>query len=170
MKKVLAILLSFFSLVFSLGPVHAAEPTAAEQKPAEPAEKPLEPGWLSLDSSVGAADRWIALNKAAVEGAIGIGISGYLDSSYTWGSRHPKDPSRISGRYFYGDQNKVNWNDFHIALDKPEKDWGVGFHVSGDFGRTGELLREATLWSVNLSKGTVCRVARGLHHLDYSCR
>ena len=152
MKKVLAILLSFFSLVFSLGPVHGAEPTAAEQKPAEPAEKPLEPGWLSLDSSVGAADRWIALNKAAVEGAIGIGISGYLDSSYTWGSRHPKDPSRISGRYFYGDQNKVDWNDFHIVLDKPEKDWGVGFHVSGDFGRTGELLREATLWSVNLNK------------------
>ena len=79
-------------------------------------------------------------------------------------------PSRISGRYFYGDQNKVNWNDFHIVLDKPEKDWGVGFHVSGDFGRTGELLREATLWSVNLAKGTLCRVARGLHHLDYPCR
>ena len=152
MKKVLVILLWFFSLVFTLGPVYAAEPAATEQKPAEPADKPLEPGWLSLDSSVGAADGWIAVNKAALEGAIGIGISGYLDTSYTWGSRHPKDPSRISGRYFYGDQNKVNWNDFHIVLDKPEKDWGVGFHVSGDFGRTGELLREATLWSLNLNK------------------
>ena len=156
MKKLLVILLLFLSLVFSLRPIRAAEPEQkpppTEQKPAEPAEKPLEPGWLSLDSSVGAADRWIALNKAAVEGAIGIGISGYLDTSYTWSSRHPKDPTRISGRYFYGDQNKVNWNDFHLVLDKPEKDWGVGFHISGDFGRTGELLREATLWGLNLNK------------------
>ena len=77
---------------------------------------------------------------------------GYLDTSYTWSSRHPKDPARISGRYFYGDQNKVNFNDFHIVLDKPEKDWGVGFHISGDFGRTGELLRETTLWGKNLNK------------------
>src|SRR5262249_53812919 len=26
-------------------------------------------------------------------------------------------------------------------------DWGVGFHVVGDFGRTGELLRESTQWT-----------------------
>jgi hypothetical protein len=50
------------------------------------------------------------------------------------------------------DQNKIDFNDFHIALDKPEKDWGVGFHLSGDFGRTGELLREATLWGKRLHK------------------
>ncbi|HEY6367595.1 MAG TPA: outer membrane beta-barrel protein [Candidatus Binatia bacterium] len=142
MKKALVFL--FLILAMYMAPSRAVQ--AAE------AEKPLEPGWLSLDSSVGAADRWIALNKAAVEGAIGIGISGYLDTSYTWSSRHPKDPSRISGRYFYGDQNKVDFNDFHIVFDKPEKDWGVGFHISGDFGRTGELLREATLWGKNLNK------------------
>ena len=111
------------------------------------AEKPLEPGWLSLDSSVGAMDRWIALNKSSVESAFfGIGISGYLDTSFTWSSNHPKDPKNISGRYFDKDYKKVVFNDFHLALDKPEKDWGVGFRLSGDFGRTGELLREATLW------------------------
>jgi len=33
-----------------------------------------------------------------------------------------------------------------MFVEKPEKDWGVGFRISGDFGRTGELLREATLW------------------------
>ena len=146
MKKVLAILLSFFSLVFSLGPVHAAEPAATEQKPAEPAEKPLEPGWLSLDSSVGAADRWLALNKSAVENALGFSIGGYLDTSYQWGSNHPKNPNFMSGRYFDQNYNEVNWNDFHLVIDKPEKDWGVGFHVSGDFGETGKLLRQATLW------------------------
>jgi hypothetical protein len=165
MKKLLVILLVFLSLVFSLRPVYAAEPeqkpVAPEQKPAEPAEKPLEPGWLSLDSSVGAADRWIALNKSAVEGALGIGIAGYLDTSYTWSSRHPKNPSRISGRYFYGDQNKVDFNDFHIAVDKPEKDWGVGFHLSADFGRTGELLGEATLWATTFQKSVSAQVREG---------
>ena len=97
MKNVLVILLWFFSLVFSLGPLYAAEPeqkpAAPEQKPAEPAEKPLEPGWLSLDSSVGAADKWIALNKSAVENALGFSIGGYLDASYQWGSNHPKNPT-----------------------------------------------------------------------------
>ena len=156
MKKVLVILLWFFSLVFSLRPIYAAEPeqkpAAPEQKPAEPAEKPLEPGWLSLDSSVGAADKWIALNKSAVENALGFSIGGYLDSSYQWGSNHPKNPSQMSGRYFDQDYNRVDWNDFHLVLDKPEKDWGVGYHVSGDFGLTGKLLRQATLWGVVLHK------------------
>ena len=115
-------------------------------------EKPLAPGWLSLDCCIGPMDTGIASGKGAIQDALGINLGGYLDTSYTWSSRHPKDPSRISGRYFYGDQNKVNFNDFHIVLDKPEKDWGVGFHISGDFGRTGELLRETTLWGKNLNK------------------
>ena len=165
MKKGLVVwLLVLASYAVPITLVRAAEepkPPATEPKPAEPAEKPLEPGWLSLDSSVGAADRWIALNKAAVEGAIGIGISGYLDSTYTWSSNLPKNPSRISGRYFYGDQNKVNFNDFHIALDKPEKDWGVGFHLSADFGRTGELLGEATLWGTFLRPSPSAQVREG---------
>jgi hypothetical protein len=50
------------------------------------------------------------------------------------------------------DYNSVQFNDFHIALDKPEKDWGVGFHISGDFGRTGQLLRQATFWGPKLHK------------------
>jgi Putative beta-barrel porin-2, OmpL-like. bbp2 len=116
-----------------------------EVKAAE-AEKPLAPGWLSLDSSVGVMDRGIASGKSSVEGVLGIGISGYLDTSFTWSSNHPKDPKNISGRYFDKDYKKLVFNDFHLALDKPEKDWGVGFRISGDFGRTGELLREATLW------------------------
>jgi hypothetical protein len=157
-RGILPLLWLLSILILPLRPVYAGEP---EQKPAEPAEKPLEPGWLSLDSSVGVADRWIALNKSAVEGALGIGISGYLDTSYTWSSRHPKDPSRISGRYFYGDQNKVDFNDFHIALDKPEKDWGVGFHLSADFGRTGELLGEATLWATVFQKSPSAQVREG---------
>lgn len=142
MKEGLVVLL--LVLVACVTPIRAVQ--AAEE------EKPLAPGWLSLDSSVGVMDNGIASGKSSIESALGIGISGYLDASYTWSSRHPKDPSRISGRYFYGDQNKVNFNDFHLVLDKPEKDWGVGFHISGDFGRTGELLREATLWGKTFHK------------------
>jgi len=108
-------------------------------------DKPLGPGWLSLDSSVGLLDNKIASGKAALEKALGISIGGFLDSSYTWSSNHPRSPSNISGRYFDKDQNSIVFNDFHLMLDKPEKDWGVGFHIAGDFGRTGELLREATL-------------------------
>ena len=119
---------------------------APEQKPAEQAEKPLAPGWLSLDGTVGVLDNAIAEGKSVLEKSLGISIGGFLDAGYNWSSNHPKNPANISGRYFDKDYNKVVFNDFHIALDKPEKDWGVGFHISGDFGRTGELLREATLW------------------------
>ena len=113
-------------------------------------EKPLAPGWLSLDSSVGEMDKGIASGKGALEKAVGIAISGFLDTSYTWSSNHPKDPRNISGRYFDKDYNKVVFNYLHLAVEKPEKDWGVGFKLSGDFGRGGELLREATLWGKTL--------------------
>src|SRR5262245_80964 len=129
--------------------VQAAEeqkPAATEQKPAEPEDKPLAPGWLSLDSSVGVMDKSIADGKGALEKAVGIAISGFFDTSYTWSSNHPKNPRNISGRYFDKDYNKIDFNYFHVAVEKPEKDWGVGFKLSGDFGRGGELLREATLW------------------------
>jgi hypothetical protein len=143
------LLLFLAVMALPLRPVFAAEPekpAAPEQKPAEPAEKPLEPGWLSLDCCVGVMDKAIANGKGALEGALGIGISGFLDTGYTWSSNHPGKPANISGRYFDKDYNKIVFNDFHLALDKPEKDWGVGFHISGDFGRAGELLREATYW------------------------
>jgi len=66
---------------------------------------------------------------------------------YIWSSNHPGNPSDISGRYFDKDNNQFNVNNFHLAIEKPEKDWGVGFKVSGDFGRYGELLHEATQWN-----------------------
>ena len=115
-------------------------------------DKPLAPGWLSLDSSVGVLDNAIENGKTSIERAIGISISGFLDASYTWSSNHPRSPANITGRYFDKDQNKIVFNNFNLTLDKPEKHWGVGFHVVGDFGRTGELLREATLWNDKLQK------------------
>jgi hypothetical protein len=113
-------------------------------------DKPLGAGWLSLDNSVGVLDKRIADSKSALEGALGVGISGFLDTSYQWSSNHPKNPRNITGRYFDKDYNKLVFNNFHVAVEKPEKDWGVGFRLSGDFGRTGELLREATLWGKSL--------------------
>ena len=110
-------------------------------------DKPLGPGWLSLDSSVGKLDGAIADGKSGLEKALGIGISGFVDMGYTWSSNHPGNGSNISGRYFDKDNNQFNVNNFHLALEKPEKDWGVGFKVSGDFGRYGELLHEATQWN-----------------------
>src|SRR5437870_4920364 len=154
-RRTLTLLWLLTILVLTFRPVYAAEPEkpAPEQKSPEPAEKPLGPGWLSLDSTVGVIDSKIADGKTALQNALfGIGISGYLDTGYTWASTHPHKPANISGRYFDKDYNKIEFNDFHIALDKPEKDWGVGFHLSGDFGRTGELLREATLWGESLHK------------------
>jgi hypothetical protein len=142
MKKGLVVLL----LVLATYVTQIRAVQAAEE------EKPLAPGWLSLDSSVGVADKWIALNKSAAEKALGINIGGYLDASYQWGSNHPRNPNFMSGRIFDQDYNEVDWNDFHLVLDKPEKDWGVGFHLSGDFGETGKLLRQATLWGKVLHK------------------
>jgi hypothetical protein len=97
-------------------------------------------------------DKAIANGKGALENALGITIGGYLDTSYQWSSNHPSSPSNISGRYFDKDYNKFVFNNFHLMVDKPEKDWGVGFRISGDFGRYGELLREATLWGKSLHR------------------
>ena len=113
-------------------------------------DKPLAPGWLSLDCCVGLVDQKIAEGKSVLENALGIGISGYFDTSYNWSSNRPRNPSNISLHYFNKDHDKVVFNNFHLAIEKPEKDWGVGFRISGDFGRTGELLREATLWGKTL--------------------
>ena len=100
---------------------------------------------MSLDCCVGPLDDAIAKGKGALEKALGIGIAGYLDTGYTWSTSHPGSPANISGRYFDKDYNKIEFNDFHIALDLPEKRFGVGYHVSGDFGRTGFAKRRQCL-------------------------
>jgi hypothetical protein len=115
-------------------------------------DKPLPPGLFSLDGSVGVLDKSIADSKAALQKNLGINFGGFLDTSYTYSSNRPKRPSNISGRYFDKDHNKVVFNNFHLFVEKPEEDWGVGFRISGDFGRTGELLREATLWGKNFHR------------------
>src|ERR687896_2235273 len=136
MKQRLPAVVLMLSLLFlPLGTTNAAEE-----------EKPLGPGWLSLDGIVGPLDKSIASGKGALENALGVSLGGFLDTSYTWSSNHPRRPSNISGRYFDKDHDKVVFNYFHLFVEKPEKDWGVGFRLSGDFGRGGELLREATLW------------------------
>lgn len=128
----------FLSLLLTFSLAHAQE------------AKGLSPGWLSLDGSVGLVDKSIADAKGSLEKALGISISGFFDTSYTWSSNHPRSPANISGRYFDKDHNKIVFNDFNLTLEKPEKDWGIGFKLVGDFGRTGELLREATLWGTRL--------------------
>jgi hypothetical protein len=139
MKHRLARFLVSLALIFATtGPVGAQE------------DKPLGPGWLSLDGSVGLLDKAIADGKGSLEKAVGLTLGGFFDTSYTWSSNHPKRPSDISGRYFDKDHNEIVFNNFHVFIEKPEKDWGVGFRLSGDFGRTGELLREATLWGSRL--------------------
>ena len=61
-------------------------------------DKPLAPGWLSLDSSIGQLDSAIGNGKAALEKALGISISGYLDTSWTLSTNHPSHPANISGQ------------------------------------------------------------------------
>src|ERR1043166_5521848 len=125
-QRVLPLLLLVVCILSALRS-HAADAKtlpAAEQKPAEPAEKPLGPGWLSLDCCVGPLDNAIANGKGALEKALGIGISGYLDTGYTFSTNHPSHPANISLRVFDKDQNKIEFNGLNITLDKPEKDWG----------------------------------------------
>ena len=119
-------------------------------KASESTEKPLEPGWFGLECCVGLANDAIAEGKNVVQDALGVDVSGFFDFGWNRASSHPSHPEHISGRYFDMDYNRFQLNDFHIAIDKPEKDWGVGFHLSGDFGRTAQLLREATFWGRTL--------------------
>ena len=85
--------------------------------------------------------------KAPLEKTLGISISGFLDSSYTWSSNRPGfgNDDDISLRVFDKDHNEIVFNHLNLTLEKPEKDWGVGLKLVADFGRTAELLREATL-------------------------
>src|SRR5687768_10899143 len=102
MKNGLAVLL--LAMASYIAPFQAV--WAAEE------DKPLAPGWLSLDSSVGLLDTSIGNGKAAVEDVLGIGISGFLDASYNWSSNHPRNPRNISGRYFDKDHDKIVFNNF----------------------------------------------------------
>ena len=79
MKKVwLGILLSMAVLVSRYG-------YAAEE------EKPLSPGWLSLDCCIGLyVDNNIAKGKSSLENVLGISIGGYIDTEYNWASSHPQ--------------------------------------------------------------------------------
>lgn len=123
-------------LLLALKPVYGQE------------SKGLSPGWLSLDGSVGQLDRSIEQGKGSLEKALGISIGGFLDTSYTWSSNRPGGTfdRDITGRYFDQDHNDLVFNYFNLTLEKPEKDWGIGAKVVADFGRGGELLREATFW------------------------
>lgn len=125
----------------------ASKPACAEEAP-----KGLGPGWFSLDGSVGLLDNRVEQGKSALEKALGISISGFLDTSYTWSSNRPGfgNDDDISLRVFDKDHNEIVFNHFNLTLEKPEKDWGVGFMLMADFGRTAELLREATLWGSKL--------------------
>lgn len=113
--------------VWTLGPLLLAGFVSLPLAHAQ--EKPLPPGWLSLDSSVGELDKSIAEGKSSVEKALGLGISGYIDTGYNWSSNRPRRPANITGRVFDKNHNKLVFNDFHIAVEKPEKDWGVGFRI-----------------------------------------
>lgn len=112
----------------------------------------LSPGWLSLDGSVGVLDKKVAESKSSLEKALGISLSGFFDASYTWSFNRPgfSNDDDIGLRVFDKDHNEIVFNDFNLTVEKPEKDWGVGFKLAADFGRTAELLREATLWGKRL--------------------
>jgi putative OmpL-like beta-barrel porin-2 len=136
-RSVSGLLLAFTFLI--VGPAWAQEAKRAQ-------------GWLSLDSSVGVLDTKVEAGKSVLEKSLGISISGFFDAGYNWSSNHPSNPANITGRYFDKDYNKLTFNDFNLTVEKPEKDWGVGVKVVSDFGRTAELLREATLWGKALHK------------------
>jgi hypothetical protein len=142
-RKNFIVVTFFFAFVFSTKIAPAEE------------SKVLGPRWFSLDSTVGVVDKEIQEGKANLEKYLfGIKLSGYLDTSYTWASTRPRDPNNISIRSFDLDHNEITFNAFNLTVERPEpeKGWGVGFRLSGLFGRTGELLREATLWGPNLNK------------------
>lgn len=130
----------FLSLLLTFSFAHAQE------------TKGLGPGWLSLDASVGLIDKRVADAKAPLEKALGIGISGFLDTSYTWSSNRPGfgNDDDISLRVFDKDHNEIVFNHLNLTLEKPEKDLGVGFKLVADLGRTAELLREGTFWGRRL--------------------
>ena len=141
MKNLARVACGLALFLFALRPAYAAE---------EP--KGLAPGWLSLDGSIGLLDKKIEEGKGSLEKVLGISIGGFLDASYTWSSNRPGSAFNrdISGRYFDKDHNDVVFNFFNLTLEKPEKDWGIGFKLVADFGRSAELLREATFWGSKL--------------------
>ncbi len=79
MKHRLARFLMTLGVVFLVaGSVHAQD------------DKPLGPGWLSLDGSVGRLDNKIADGKGSLEKALGLTMGGILGYELYWSSNHPK--------------------------------------------------------------------------------
>ncbi|HEX9787832.1 MAG TPA: hypothetical protein VGB09_07385, partial [Candidatus Binatia bacterium] len=66
----------FRLFIAALGIVSLASGTSLTQD-----DKPLGPGWLSLDGSVGLMDKGIADAKGGLEKALGINVGGFLDTS-----------------------------------------------------------------------------------------
>ncbi|HWP24606.1 MAG TPA: hypothetical protein VNM15_10570, partial [Candidatus Binatia bacterium] len=66
-----------WALVIGLMVLRVGSIGAAEE------DKPLAPGWLSLDCCVGPVDDAIGKGKSALEKALGITIGGYLDTGWT---------------------------------------------------------------------------------------
>lgn len=135
-EKIVKVGLFLAVLFWVQGPVYAQD------------AKGLAPGWFSLDSTVGVVDKKIEEGKSAVEKALfGIKISGFWDVSYHYSFNNPiNGADDITGRAFQQDHNEINLDSFKLVVEKDEKDWGVGFRIDANFGRTAEFLREATLW------------------------
>jgi len=114
----------------------------------------LDQGWLSLDRIVGPLDKKVENGKSALVEALGIDMSGFLDTGYTYSFNRPgsRKQHNISLRDFDKDHNQIVFNDFNLTLEKPEKGWGVGFKLAADFGRMAELLRESTFWEPRLHR------------------
>ncbi len=87
----------------------------------------LDPGWSSLDSTVGKLDSAIQKGKSTVEEyTFGVKISDFLDTSYTVSGNHPGSGSsnNISQRVFDIDNNQIVFNDFNLILERPEPEKG----------------------------------------------
>ncbi len=84
-KNVMWLALILVFLVFTSAQGQETQP----QPPPQDQPKPLEPGVLGLESTVGLADKAVERAKSNLENAWGIGISGFFDSSYTVSSNHP---------------------------------------------------------------------------------
>src|SRR3970040_1275675 len=135
-QRAVAAVLGLVGLLLVAGPAYAQD------------AKGLAPGGFSLDSTVGVVDKKIEEGKAVVEKALfGIKISGFWDVTYTYSFNNPVNTADdITGRAFQQDHNEINLDSFKLVVEKDEKDWGVGFRIDANVGRTAEFLREATLW------------------------
>lgn len=104
----------------------------------------------SVQDRLDALEKKVEAQGRGVAAALGIDIHGLVAIDYMYNMNNPKAPgdySDNSGRVFDTDSNSFTVNQANLRFSRERENEDFGFVTSLDFGKTADVVREATWWS-----------------------